>query len=715
MITKRIGTQILAILIALFILTSATVSMAMVGQDPIGKEKKEKKAEFVPDELIVKYKGDKNHKLEKLAKGTDIETAIKQYKNRKDVEYAEPNYIVQIMNTPNDPGFSSLWAMNNVGQTGGTPGIDIGALEAWNLTTGSDIVVAVIDTGVDYTHPDLVANIWTNPGEIDGNGIDDDGNGFVDDMHGIDTYNNDADPIDDHDHGTHVSGTICGAGNNSIGIVGVNWNCKIMAVKFLNSSGSGTTDGAIRAIDYAIRNHAKVMSNSWGGGGYSQLLNNKIQEAINSGIVFVAAAGNSGSNNDVSPNYPSNYPGVIAVAAIDHNGNLASWSSYGANTVHLAAPGVNINSTVRNGGYAIFSGTSMATPHVAGAAALIWSLYPTATKEEVETRLLGGIVPLASLAGKTVTGGMLNAFNSLDDNINPPPTPTPPPPLPTPVPPPPLAIGQNVVVDEDNSINVNLTGYLPGDPGSNQLTFAIASNPQNGSLQLDQGFANNGKSIYTPNLNFYGTDRFTFIVCVGSLCSEPGIVEITITPVNDRPVAMNQTITLDEDTSASFPLIGGDVEPGSLSFTITQNPTNGTLGYGVGGVTVYTPKPNFNGADSFRFTVSDYELTSPEATVKLVVTPTPEMCWNGSNQYLIYNKNDNQIRKFISCATGTYGPGTINPNMLVILKGSKGVAYNYSDSSDNNNWLVVKGTSPNRVSAVKVNGGIYPTNRDYFR
>ena len=335
----------------------------------------------------------------------------------------EPNAILTTSVLPNDTSFSQLWGMNNTRQTGGTMDADIDAPEAWEFTKGSSsIVVGVIDTGVDYTHSDLAANIWTNPGEIADNGIDDDHNGFVDDIHGYDFVNNDGDPRDDHSHGTHVAGTIAAVGDNGLGVAGVNWSSSIMALKFLDSGGNGTTDNAVRALNYASMMRTSygvnicVTNNSWGGGSSSSALYNAIAANRDAGMLFIAAAGNDGTNNDSIPHYPSSYAldNIIAVAATDHNDNLASFSCYGASSVDLAAPGANVYSTVPGNSYATYSGTSMATPHVTGAAALAWSLVPTATAAQIRSALLASADPKASLAGKMATGGRLNALSTLN-------------------------------------------------------------------------------------------------------------------------------------------------------------------------------------------------------------------------------------------------------------------------------------------------------------
>ncbi len=367
---------------------------------------------------VVRHFDSINADLVKLPKGVALESAIAHYTNAQGIKYAEPNYVLTTVDvlpasTPNDPSFGSLWGLHNTGQSGGTADADIDAPEAWDLCTGSSsVIVAVIDTGVDYNHPDLANNMWTNPGEIPGNGLDDDDNELIDDYYGYDFCNGDGDPMDDNDHGTHCSGTIGAVGNNGIGVAGVNWNVRIMALKFLDSGGSGYTSDAIDCLEYATAMGAHVSSNSWGGGGFSQAMEDAIEA---NGRPFIAAAGNSSMNNDTFPHYPSSYScaNVVAVLATDRNDQLASFSNFGAVSTDLAAPGVSILSTVPGSGYSSFDGTSMATPHVAGVAALVLAHEPPLNTAQVIQRLYLGADPLAVLSGKCVTGGRLNAYGAL--------------------------------------------------------------------------------------------------------------------------------------------------------------------------------------------------------------------------------------------------------------------------------------------------------------
>ena len=410
--------------------------------------------EYVENQLIIKFKpgADENQKkvitnslnsvtLKKFSiigaelvqiSGITVEEAINLLKDDPRIEYVEPNYIFQLDAVPNDTYFDLLWGMHNTGQTWGTPDADIDAEKAWDISIGDSVIIGVMDTGVDTAHVDLMGNLWTNPGEIPNNSIDDDGNGYIDDIHGWDFVNDDNNPDDDIDgHGSHVSGTIAAVGDNSIGVVGVCWSARIMALKICE--GGCYLSSAISALEYAIKMGAKLTSNSWGGTTYSQSLKNAIDSTGAHGMLLIASAGNDRLNNDVSPRYPGSYnsENIIAVAATDHNDGLADepgWgSNYGLTTVDLAAPGVNILSTVPPAlygtDYEYFSGTSMATPHVSGTAALIWSKYPTLTHLQVKERIMNSVDPLPSLAGKCVTGGRLNTFRAVAEPDSIPPSP----------------------------------------------------------------------------------------------------------------------------------------------------------------------------------------------------------------------------------------------------------------------------------------------------
>ncbi len=360
-----------------------------------------------------------NLALVKIDDNDSLEQVLIDLNNNKDVLYAEPNYIYKKYETiPNDSKFNYLWGMRNIGQTAGTADADIDASDAWDISIGSrEIIVAVIDSGVDYYHEDLSSNMWRNPGEIPGNSIDDDNNGFVDDVYGYDFANNDGDPADDNDHGTHCAGTIGGVGNNGVGVAGVCWKVKIMACKFLDAAGSGKSADAVACIEYATMMGAHVMNNSWGGSGASQAVKDAIDAAAAADILFVAAAGNTGDDNDVTPHYPSSYESsnIIAVLATDHNDDIASFSCYGADSVDIGAPGVNILSCKRGGGYISFNGTSMAAPHVAGAAALMRSVASGLSAINIKNALMKTVDLPTTITNLCVSHGRMNIAEALTE------------------------------------------------------------------------------------------------------------------------------------------------------------------------------------------------------------------------------------------------------------------------------------------------------------
>ena len=350
----------------------------------------------------------------KIDPSLDQESAILRVQKNPDVLYAEPNFLYHIAQTtptqitPDDFDLSKSWALHNTGQSGGTNGADIHAFEAWKLATGDRrVVVAVLDTGVDYYHPDLAENIWTNSREIPGNGIDDDHNGYVDDVHGYDFVSNDSDPMDDHSHGTHVSGIIGAVGNNKLGASGVCWQVSIMAVKAFDETGDADVAHVLEAIRYAIDNGAQIINASWGGANRSRALEDIVAEANQAGVLFVAAAGNERTDTLF---YPAAYTSVIAVAATDSKDQRAPFSNFGSH-VDVAAPGENIFSTLPNSNFDFISGTSMAAPHVAGLAALIKSKHPAFNNREIENIIRNTTDPIAT--DKYIGTGRINAYRAL--------------------------------------------------------------------------------------------------------------------------------------------------------------------------------------------------------------------------------------------------------------------------------------------------------------
>jgi Tol biopolymer transport system component len=360
--------------------------------------------------------------LVRLPDGVGVDEALALYEQFPDVEYVEPNYTVEPTAVPNDPQFGSLWGLHNDGQSNGALDADIDAPEAWDVTTGStQVVVAVIDTGVDYRHEDLAANMFRNTADCNANGVDDDGNGYVDDCYGIDTADGDSDPMDDWGHGTHTAGTIGAVGHNGIGVAGVSQRVKLIACRFMSiAAGGGSISDAIECLDYvkALKDrgvNVVATSNSWGWlGGPSQALYDAINMQRQRGILFVAAAGNNGLDADASTFYPASYylPNVISVAATTRTDSLAGFSNYGRQTVHLGAPGQEILSTMPGNTYSYLSGTSMATPHVSGVAALLKAQDSSRDWRAIRNLILtsGDVV---SGAANTVTGRRLNANKAL--------------------------------------------------------------------------------------------------------------------------------------------------------------------------------------------------------------------------------------------------------------------------------------------------------------
>ncbi len=423
-------------------------------------------AAYVPGEVIVRYKkptggfsaqsvmspglmemgaeltddfsaeGLKDMQMIHVGEDVTVQEAVTELHNSSFVEYAEPNYIVSLMPNeestppgpelmsaesvsggPNDPRFNEQWALYNTGQDGGSSGSDINVIPAWAQTTGSDsIVVAVIDTGVDYTHPDLAQNIWTNTNEIPGNGIDDDGNGYIDDVHGWNFASNTNDPMDDNGHGTHCAGVIGAVGNNGIGISGVDQKVKVMPLKVLGKDGNGDMASILKAFAYARSMGADVVSCSWGGTTRSEALGDAISQT---NLPIICAAGNSGVNTDVIAQYPSCFDNsqIISVAASDDKDGIPSYSNYGPSSVDVAAPGDWILSTYPTAlghDYIKMKGTSMATPQVSGLAALLLSLNSGLSPDQIKNLIMNNVDPVSAFSGKVASGGRIDAEKTLN-------------------------------------------------------------------------------------------------------------------------------------------------------------------------------------------------------------------------------------------------------------------------------------------------------------
>jgi len=385
--------------------------------------------EYVPGEVLVRLKNYPsgtlmtkavclrtftclNLKQVKVPAGETVESYLEKLRKDPAVLYAEPNYKIKKAIFPNDTYFGKQWGLTN-----------ISAPVAWEITQGGNIIVAVIDSGIDYTHQDLVSNLWVNPGEVPGNGIDDDNNGYIDDIYGINIVAGNGDPMDDDSdsHGTHVAGIIGAVGNNGVGISGVAWQVKLMAVKVLDNTGWGNVADVVEGISYAIEHGARILNASWTLENYSQALKDILAEADKKGILCVTAAGNEGRDNDKRPVYPAsfNLDNIIAVAASDDENVLSTFSNYGTTTVDVAAPGVDIYSTIRNNDYGFLSGTSMATAFVSGTAALIWCYNPVLSQYEVKGKIINGVDRFPSLEEKLISGGRVNVYNSLTNSLTP--------------------------------------------------------------------------------------------------------------------------------------------------------------------------------------------------------------------------------------------------------------------------------------------------------
>jgi subtilisin family serine protease len=463
--------------------------------------------------------------LSQEQKAESLRKWIEELKASGQFDYVEPNYRYSIDLTPTDGRFTdgTLWGLNNFGQGGGVTGADIGVTNAWDLTTGStNVIVAVVDTGVRYTHKDLVAQMWINPNEIPGNGIDDDNDGYIDNVYGADPFNNDGDPMDDVGHGTHVAGTIGAAANDGNPHVGVSWNVRLMAIKVGDDNGLPLT-AIIRGIEFAADHGARVMNASFGGYAFSNAEYDALNAARQKGMLVVAAAGNDDNDNDTFPAYPASYnlDNIISVLAMDRRNTRAFFSNYGKRTVHLGAPGVEIFSTFNGSDtdYTFLQGTSMAAPHVTGVAALVAAYLPSARAQEIRQRILDGVVSVPTLADRTITGGRVNAFRALtrgvdgvmEYSI-------------TPAPDSVLTIGEDVLFSLSltdgltvSNATVSLTGGgvtlpLTFDSSPNSQTFSTYTNTYRvpntpGAISFTLDATAPGKSNLTAQINYLAVNR----------------------------------------------------------------------------------------------------------------------------------------------------------------------------------------------------------------
>ncbi|TMQ25595.1 MAG: peptidase S8, partial [Deltaproteobacteria bacterium] len=374
-------------------------------------------------QVVREYRVPTDLQLVEVPQGATVEQMAEAYRSDPEVLYAELDYVYQLATVPDDPSFGTLWGMNNTGQFGGVFDADINAPEAWNITTGSSsVVLGLLDTGVDYNHQDLAANIFTNPGEIPGNGIDDDGDGWIDDIHGIDAIAESGDPMDTEGHGTHVSGTMAARGNNGTGVAGVNWNAKIVACKAFGPFGGQLSD-ILQCMDYFLELKTRpnnpvdivATNNSWGGGPFSQALFDAIAAHRQAGMLFVAAAGNNGSNNDSSPFFPATYEldNIISVLSFNRFNQRSFFSNFGALTVDVGAPGEDVFSTLPGNSYGTLSGTSMATPHVTGLVGLLKAQNPSRSAQQIKNLILTGGTASPATTGATLSGRRIRADGSL--------------------------------------------------------------------------------------------------------------------------------------------------------------------------------------------------------------------------------------------------------------------------------------------------------------
>ena len=578
--------------------------------------------------------------------------------NNDNIEYVEEDYIIFLddpidyqdesskllskntapiksLSTPNDASWGRLWGMNSsLGNN------HINVENVWSTNTGSsNVIVGVIDTGIDYNHEDLSANRWTNSQEIL-NGLDSDNNGYIDDIHGINAIRDSGDPMDDHYHGTHCAGTIGGVGNNGIGVAGVSWTVGLMGLKFLSASGGGSTSDAIKCVAYAELMKARgepvlLTSNSWGGGGYSQALFDAINSAwTNEDMLFVAAAGNGGSDrigddNDRTPYYPCTYniPGVISVAASDISGNKATFSNYGRTKVHVAAPGVNIYSSYPNNAYNSISGTSMATPHVAGAIALLYSIYGSnITGTQVKDALINTCKVLSSFQGRVVGNGIIDvdaAVKYLSSNPPAPPPPPPPPVGPPPPPPPPVGppppppppVGPPPPPPPPKPSPTPYSNFRGRGKCKSDYTLTVQIPEIDNIIGKDICFRVGGKKCCIIN----GVIKYSFPECVKEIKAPTPTP--TPTPTNTPTPTSSPTTTPTISQTATVTPSPSVTPSSSPTSSVTPTPSITPTNSPTASVTP-TVTPTISVTPSVTPTISVTPSTTPTITPTISVTPT---------------------------------------------------------------------------------------------
>lgn len=643
--------------------------------------------------------------------GLEVEDAIRILERLPFVEYAQPNYVIFINQTiPNDATFSEQWALHNVGQASGwdllgplwgpgTDDADIDAPEAWDIITHSSSLVAIIDTGIAYDHPDLDENVWTNPNEIPNNSVDDDRNGYVDDIHGWDFANNDNDPFDGHGHGSHVAGIVAAEGNNGvsvpelgIGVSGVLWQGQLMALKALDDAGQGWLTDAVDALQYAVDMGARISNNSWGYYGEQeqghQALYDAIAAAQADNHLFMAAAGNGdwlgvGLNTDITPHYPSSFDldNIISVAATDYNDNLAAFSNFGLESVDVAAPGVQIFSTWTTLTYGIpdyawLDGTSMATPHVSGVAAMITEQHPTWSYGQIRDRILDTVRPLNELSYKTVSGGIVNAANAVAATGNPP-------------------------TADFSYVTDNLT-----------VTFTDQSNDTDGTIvSWNWNFGDgNSLSIQNPQHTYAYPDSYTVSLTVtdndgASDTTSQNI--IVIGPPNDPPVA--SFIYSCVDMTCNFNGSGSDSDGYITTYhwdfgdgisSIQQKPLYTYTTEGDYNVTLtVTDDDEATGTDIQVVSVSNLsEISPPVDLVTVVDGSTVNLVWkdtSGNEDGFRVERAEKERGKYIfelKGETGEGSNGTASYSDTNIPPGTykyRVYAFNVSASSDYSNEVLL--------------------------